>query len=163
MFELASDRRLRLFTVRQVCQDQPSRALVAMCDGLEAAYRRYGFRIDLFTRGASSAKFCYAGAATCAIQELFEVQFGQEDIKRLARRASVCSLGIRDLGRFERAMQSARLGDLRLLYEYFDAEEPQPLRLVPKQPRRWYLNNDDWQRQLPAVRRYAAALQQFQL
>lgn len=163
MFELASARRLRLFTVRQVCRDQPSRALIAMCDGLEAAERRYGFRVDLFTRGASSAQFCYGGAATCAIQALFEVQFGQEDIRRLEWRASVCSLGVSDLGRFERALQSTRLGDLRLLYEYFDVEEPQPLKLAPKQPRRWYLNNDDWQRQLPAVRRYAAALQQFQL
>ena len=117
-------------TFAEYFDHKPSRALQAMCDGLDAALRRDDFDVNMNTFGRVSV-ICYGCAATCTVLQAEGWKDG------LDLQARVISLGGPDpkvnhvdTWVFEQAIDSARYGILSRLAEYMGVLLP--VELEPK-------------------------------
>ena len=109
-------------TMRAILGGKPSRAIRAMCDGLQAQAKRPDFRILMDTFGSHIRGVCYGCAATCAVQEAAGIQFGPENITGNLRRSSAIGCDRHDLAEFEAVVERLRNGNLISLGDYFGAD-----------------------------------------
>ena len=121
----------------------PSAALEAMCDGLLEQYYRKDFIIDMGTFGGALNGICYGCAATCAIQKASGVNFTEETIY-----SKHTAGGHFDIYRFEQAIDHARNGQLKYLFEYFHINPDRCLKYC----NRWDMQNYNWKNEIPIVR-----------
>ena len=114
-------------------------ALQAMVDGLERQSKRKGFVVDMKTFGEDGGETCFGCAATCALQEMYGVNFDASNVDPRGERARALGERWQRLNRFEYDMDSARCGYLAGLaalcginnYEGAD----------------WYLSSYNWKEQ----------------
>jgi hypothetical protein len=104
--------------IRELIKNKPSVALQAMVNGLQAQSNRDDFRIRMSTYGAYGGGICYGCAATCALQELAQVNFDFPAISSLKKRAAACSFSYEETDKFEAAIDNARLGELAGLFRF---------------------------------------------
>ena len=106
-------------------------AVDAMINGLEKQDNRDGFRVDMAVFGdvscptAFGKRTCIGCAATCMIQEFFDVDFDVNSIPNEHTRAAAVNLSIDRLLRFEVAIEYLRCGYPNKLSELFglDAQD----------------------------------------
>ena len=131
---------------------QPSAALQAMVSGLLKQSRRTDFKISMSTYGAAQLGVCFGCAATCAVQEAANVDLTSSTILPMAVRVDALGVSAIDCWEFELAIDNARCGRLRQLFEYFKLPVPSQYgdRMVVAFAE---LTTENWRKQLPAVRR----------
>jgi hypothetical protein len=133
-----------------------------MVDGLEVQDRAEGRGIDMtlyWSIGEDGT--CFACAATCAIQQLagkpLDPKAAYSEFSEIVgENADIpASWGHdrSDLRSFERAVDTARMGQVRSLFSYmragrYEGDDPG-----------FYLRTHDWERQLPIVREFIADLE----
>ena len=138
----------------------PQAAMAAMCDGLEAQDKRSEFTVDLdfflMVSDKTGVNVCCGCAATCAVQQIARRNYNPkfiapDDAKVLAvtERALYLDIDPEQLMVFEYAMDSARLGLMRGLYEFYSLPRP-PHTINPFTP----LNNNNWRDKLAEVRKW---------
>ena len=106
-------------------------AVDAMINGLEKQDNRDGFRVDMAVFGdvscptAFGKRTCIGCAATCMIQEFFDVDFDVNSIPNEHTRAAAVNLSIDRLLRFEVAIEYLRCGYPSKLCDLFrlDAQD----------------------------------------
>lgn len=147
-------------TFRELCKGKVSKAVQAMIDGLKFQSQRKDFRVDMATFGGFSnsgdkgSLVCLGCAATCAIQQLFGINFTDSQIGSLSGRSRQTVRDANDLDRFEEAIDMVGRGDSSYLFDYMgdlDSHEP-------SDDNRWVLNTDNWQEQLPLVQDFVDRL-----
>lgn len=139
-------------TIKELIKSKPSIALQGMVDGLLKQSKRKGFKINMNTYGVDDFKICYGCAATCTVQQITKHNFKPGEIWLRSHRSQALNVEFDDLYAFEHAVNEARFGDMTKLFVYCDALG-------------FYLSNfgwidyqfqlmdENWQEQLPAVRR----------
>lgn len=147
-------------TIRTIIS-KPSQALEMMVKGLIRQGRRKTFVIDMGTFGeVTDDGFCCGCAATCALQEVSGVRISRDYISTAFQRALACEFEYGEVSDFERAINFAREGSLRLLFIFFGVDY------------KWYESRDDgnyslttenWREQLPAVRKHIKELKEIGL
>lgn len=125
---------------------KPSQALKAMCDGLEKQSQRRDFKVDMKTFGEVSNGVCFGCAATCTMQELAKVNLVPNTI---CHRERALGFDMVDCNTFELVMDSARAGSLIALFAYFNIDH----KLNPLPFKMWQLSTENWQQQLPIIRK----------
>jgi hypothetical protein len=140
---------------------KPSAALQYMVDGLRNQSKRDGFVIDMNVfgdwRGSRTEDktrliICFGCAATCAVQEVFKINYTDESIEYRDLRALVINCDATDLGIFEEAIDEARLGIMDKLFKYFGYS------ISVKEGVRFSLRNENWEKQIPLVEEYIKEL-----
>lgn len=128
----------------------PADAIGAMIRGLEKAAAREDFHVVMSSFGNTDGQVCYGCAATCTLMEAAQVEFTPETIHE---RDKAIGEGVDwyALRRFENCIDDFRAGDPIGLFKFFGLT-------TPNIPSNWYLRDDNWKRQLPAVKRYLAEL-----
>ena len=128
--------------------------LNAMCDGLIHQSKRKNFKVDMDSFGGADGMLCFGCAATCALQELHDVNFTVKNIDSLDTRARAVNMGITedDLDTFEGVVDDARRGNLHWLYTYCGLD----LHEAPVHG--WYMINSNWRKEIPKVRRFVEKL-----
>ena len=142
-------------TIREILENKPSRAVKAMCDGLEKQDKREGFVIYMATFGIADDEICFGCAATCAIQEIAGKDFTDKEIEHVYERAAFLGFIFADLEFFENTIDELRNGEVKPFGKYFDIEKmPTPERYLQ------CLHTDDWKKYLPAYRAYQKQLEE---
>lgn len=133
---------------------KPSEAAQAMVDGLRIQSKRSDFKIDMDDFGSTDGKICFGCAATCAIQVLNKKDFTVEDLRSraISRRQAVRAAADK-VARFESAINCFRMGVPIGLFNFFDIDYPAFTR-----SQNWYLDDDNWEDQLPKVEAYIKKL-----
>jgi hypothetical protein len=133
----------------------PSAALQAMVNGLRKQSKRSDFKIDMGTFGDAYGGVCYGCAATCALQEISGIDFTLENMlwHNLPYATPFSGQEISD---FEDVIDAARSGYLLPLFTFFHLH---PIH-NRGYPRRFNLDTDNWEEQLPEVEKLIAELKE---
>jgi hypothetical protein len=107
-----------VISIKEKIQNKPSVALQFMLDGLIGQSERSDFEVDMSFYGDSLNGVCYGCAATCAIQELTGINYNSEQISYRATRCKALSVSKDELGVFECAINGARNGSIKFLFEF---------------------------------------------
>lgn len=151
---------------------KPSQVIDAMIHGLQKAADDPEFRFDMLTFGDVREDICYGCAATCAVQELYGIRFTPEQYLKTAQTGQkgtychIAVLGDSDIPEFEYMIDSLRSGHLADLLRYCliapDLTNARWRALCS----RWeavYLNEDDWQAQVPLMQEICQELKDLDL
>jgi hypothetical protein len=124
-------------------------AIEAMIKGLKKARKRKRFEVRMTTYGSAdiTRSICFGCAATVTLQEAAHRNFKPANIWDGCRRAAFLGLDRSELGSFESALNSFRLGRPGCLFAFFGEQTP-PM-LVD-----WALTDEDWEEELPKVKTY---------
>jgi len=133
----------------------PSAALQAMVDGLRKQSKRKDFVINMSTYGESRGEICFGCAATCAVQQISGINLTVEDID-VANQSLKLGYDFDHLSAFEMSINAARLGDMYLLFLFFDLVWQYDF----DYDERFFLKTENWEEQLPAVEALIAELKE---
>lgn len=122
---------------------KPSQALQAMIDGLRNQDSRTFFEVDMLTYGTSRGQTCFGCAATCAIQQITQVNLTPQNI---CKRTDAFLVDEKDMYSFEYAIDTARQGSLGVLFRYFGLKCPEKYLETG-----WYLFNESWRNKLHLI------------
>ena len=101
-------------------QGKPSIAILRTIEGMRRLKQNKNFELDMFTFGKVKEGICYGCAATAAIQEIAQIELTQENISMISQRAKALSFDLKELYRFEHAINDARVGNIVNLLKFCD-------------------------------------------
>ena len=120
-----------------------------MVNGLLKQSRRKDFKITMRTYGESDGGLCFGCAATCTIQNLSKSTFTANMIGDPLGRAGVAHISFIEFATFETAINRARTGDLRHLFDFCGIETKNTSLLYAD----FDLQDNNWKKQLPQVKK----------
>ena len=103
-------------------------AVDAMIGGLKSQNKRADFVVDMCSFGevhyfeGSGRKTCVGCAATCAVQELFNLDFDSTNIGNCSTRAAAINVLEQTAGSFEEAIDDLRIGNVLPLTNFCQLE-----------------------------------------
>lgn len=107
------------FSVRKAVHRKPSVAVRAAIHGLQTNQDRKDFQLDMSTYGdIQNGEVCLGCMATVSVQSLANAHFTVADIQNYRLRANACKAERGEVHLFEYAMNSLRLNDSEMLYEF---------------------------------------------
>lgn len=136
-------------SILKTIKGKPSIALEFMVKGLLKHSKRKDFKIDMSTFGFydSLKKKCYGCCATCAVQEVAGKKLKGEE---MSLRGMALNMNDYERGSFEMAIDQARRGDVKGLF-YF-CEKGNKFN-EDTMNNRFSLENKNWKKELPKVRK----------
>ena len=142
-------------TFRKLCKGKVWRAIQAMIDGLNYQSKRKDFTLDMASYGYSVKEVCFACAATCAVQELTQLDLNSKEIAQDSQ-AVVLNVKESDLFYFEWAINLLRMGNLYGVFDYMKKGHlyKKTLYLLPA------LGSLTWEEDIDAYQNYANKLKQ---
>jgi hypothetical protein len=134
---------------------KPSEALQAMVDGLIASKTWENFELDMSTYGNHKlGEVCFGCAATCTVYAIAKKQPNNNNIYSVGTRSIALDLERSDLFLFEHLIDSARRGLIKPLFHYFQMGWSHE----NYYDRRFDLNEINWEKKLPEVKKLIAEL-----
>lgn len=149
-------------TILEKIQSKPSIALQFMVDGLENTKNQSNSVVDMGTYGSANNNICFKCAATVTIESMFNHVFNPEEIITIGRRVNSLSnddgFFYIEYSLFEDVMDCARCGLLEKLFEF--CKEVYTNKLNAKFEYRFRLSSDNWEKELPKVKKVIKELQE---
>ncbi|MCK5608229.1 hypothetical protein KAR91_40485, partial [Candidatus Pacearchaeota archaeon] len=103
------------------------------------------FKIDMTTFGNIDNNVCYGCAATCALQQLYDVRFTSDNI---FKRDRVLDIDMIALAQFENAVDMFRTGNINFTARYFR------LPCGFQDTYQWRMKTRNYKEQFPIVRKW---------
>lgn len=148
-------------TIKQLAP-KLSDALQAMVDGLNKQSKRQDFAVDMSTFGMAENGICFGCAATCAVQELAQINLTEDCIENAYDRAATFNVTVYDLDTFEKAIDTFRRGNPYVLLAYYGIVET-GLEWMLHSYCGLRLNTNDWKEKIPIVENYIKELKRLNL
>ncbi len=139
-----------MIDIKEAIEYKPSKALEFMVKGLIKHDKRNDFEVDMdtFGRHNTDSKMCYGCAATCVLQEITGINFTEETTNlNNCYRNDLINIHQRKI--FEGAIDNARHGLLLRLFEFCKKERYYKEEYYKK----WEMQNSNWKKELPKVRK----------
>ena len=144
-------------TILGTIEGKPSNALQAMYDGLLKQDKRIGFVVNFrFFGGVLSDKVCFGCAATCALQEISQVDLNPGNINLVGERAKAYGFENDETTRFEITMDYARNGNLYLLFGFCGLDCRKSYHFMDGIS----MLSKNWRKQMPRLKKLIADLKQ---
>jgi len=150
----------REYEVEFLGTDRPSQAVRAMIDGLLAADRREGFKVDMNTFERYFEGICYGCAATCALQQMggYPLIFDTSGVHRhvwATRREMMEQFVL-----MESAIDFFRLGVIKNLLKFYGYNYLGWLKACADDaPEKLYMTNGTWRDQIPVAEQWVEFLE----
>lgn len=130
---------------------KPSEALHAMVNGLNESKTWKNFELDMDTYGEVSrdVTICFGCAATCTVYAIAKKQPENNSILTIGLRSMALDFEHTDLYLFETLIDSARRGLMKPLFHYFQMGWSHE----KYYDNRFNLTEDNWEEQLPEVKK----------
>lgn len=111
-----------MLTIRYICENKPSKAIMHMVEGLKNAEKIPNFEIKMTTFGYYDYdnNVCFGCAATCSLMNIFNKTFTGYSINERENRAIYLGADYNEICIFETAIDKLRMGSPYTLFSYFD-------------------------------------------
>ena len=131
-------------------------AVAAMLEGLKNQNYREDFTVDMGGWGCvrhvrhREKPLCVGCAATCALQEYFDVDFNADNISNVAFRAAAVNAYVDDVDGFEEAINTLRVASAKKLGHFCSLTRAENKFVCDKFENLPYLTTKHWEERLPA-------------